>query len=115
VAIWHDIEPKLLLWGALNSGFYILEMIAGRIGKTSLMTQLPGAVRGVLNTVGAASLIMVLIAVNMTGYAVGSGGVHLIVSRMLTTEGLATVFWSFYLLTSGVCIMNYLKKKGLSK
>jgi protein-cysteine N-palmitoyltransferase HHAT len=27
VAIWHDIEPKLLAWGGLNSLFYILEVL----------------------------------------------------------------------------------------
>ena len=26
VAVWHDIEPKLLLWGALNSIFYVIEV-----------------------------------------------------------------------------------------
>jgi protein-cysteine N-palmitoyltransferase HHAT len=26
VAVWHDIEPKLLLWGALNAGFYVIEV-----------------------------------------------------------------------------------------
>lgn len=26
VAVWHDIEPKLMLWGALNAGFYVIEV-----------------------------------------------------------------------------------------
>ena len=26
VAIWHDIEAKLMIWGVLNATFYILEV-----------------------------------------------------------------------------------------
>ena len=30
-AIWHDIEWKLLLWGLLNSVFYVIEAFSKRI------------------------------------------------------------------------------------
>lgn len=26
VAVWHDIEPKLLAWGLLNASFYLVEV-----------------------------------------------------------------------------------------
>jgi hypothetical protein len=90
-------------------------MIASRVGKSTIMEHIPVTVRRFLDNVGAATLIMVLIGVNMTGYAVGAGGVQFIASRILTMEGVTTIFWSFYFLTSGVCIMNFLKEKGLSK
>jgi hypothetical protein len=27
VALWHDLEMRLLLWAALNAGFYALEVV----------------------------------------------------------------------------------------
>jgi D-alanyl-lipoteichoic acid acyltransferase DltB (MBOAT superfamily) len=27
VAIWHDIEPKLIAWGTLNGLFYLVEVL----------------------------------------------------------------------------------------
>lgn len=26
VAVWHDIEPKLLVWGLMNAAFYLIEV-----------------------------------------------------------------------------------------
>ena len=79
------------------------------------MERMPAVIRRALETLGSASFIMVLIAVNMTGYAVGSDGVQFMMSKVFTRGGAATVFWSFYILTSGVCIMRYLKQKKLSR
>jgi hypothetical protein len=93
----------------------MMQMMAREITKSSYYVErVPNALCRVLETLGAASFILILIAVNMTGYAVGSDGVHFIMSRLCTPEGAATVFWSFYLLSSGVCIMNFLKEKKLS-
>ena len=85
-----------------------------KVGKSSFMEKVPHTIRSILENMGAASFIMVLIAVNLTGYAVGGEGVHFMLAKLLTREGAATLFWSFYILSSGVCIMNFLKEKKIS-
>lgn len=89
-------------------------MIGQKVGKSSYMANVPPTARRVLDTVGAASFILFLIAGNLAGYAVGGSGVGVMLAKLCTKEGAATVFWSFYILCSGACIMNFLKEKHIS-
>lgn len=144
VAIWHDIEMKLLVWGALNSVFFVIEVrshkvhsanlitfvasfklsprhipicydqVMGRWIGQSFMQGLPSILRASIETMSSAAYIIVLIAVNLVGYAIGTGGVHTITLKMMSADGIYTVFGSFYFLIVGVCIMNWLKRHRIS-
>jgi protein-cysteine N-palmitoyltransferase HHAT len=138
VAIWHDIEMKLLVWGALNSVFFVIEVrpwqindiglyvlyrflcffntqaIGRWVGQSKSMQTLPPVLRGGIETLSAAAYIIILIAVNLIGYAIGTGGVQTIASKLVSLNGLHTVVGSFYFLGVGVCIMNWLKRHGYS-
>jgi hypothetical protein len=58
----------------------------------------------------SALFIIVLIAVNLIGYALGMGGVSSMLQRILTQEGLWTLIGIIYFLTVGVCIMRRIEK-----
>ena len=37
VAVWHDLEWKLVAWGVLNSIFLVVEVLAKRLTKTEVI------------------------------------------------------------------------------
>jgi D-alanyl-lipoteichoic acid acyltransferase DltB (MBOAT superfamily) len=113
VALWHDLETKLLLWGLLNASFYVLEVwvkiLFSRVGY------MHPVVYALLTASAGATYIMVLIGVNLTGYATGVGGISQLLGKIGSAEGLRMVGVSFYFLTVGVLLMQYLKRKGIAK
>lgn len=105
VAVWHDIEWKLLVWGALNSLFFVLEMIAKRTLRSRLMSELPPALSHLVCCMCGAVYIMVLIAVNMIGYAVGVNGIANIYDKVVTWDGLRVMMVFLYFSAVGTSIM----------
>ena len=71
VAVWHDIELKLLVWGALNSVFFVLEVAAKHVWAGAAVQAWGPAVRRVVAVLAGATYIIVLVGVNLVGYAVG--------------------------------------------
>ena len=105
VAVWHDIEWKLLVWGALNSVFFVLEMIAKRTLKSRLMTELPPILSHLVCCLCGAVYIMILVAVNLIGYAVGVSGIANIYDKVVTWEGLRVIMVFLYFGAVGTSIM----------
>ena len=105
VAVWHDIEWKLLVWGALNSVFFVLEMLAKRTLRSRLMTELPPDLSHLVCCLCGGVYIMVLIAVNLIGYAVGVSGIASIYDKLVTWEGLRVMMVFLYFATVGTSIM----------
>jgi len=58
--------------------------------------------------------IMVLVSVNLVGYAVGVGGMQVLLDKLLCLEGLRTLVASFWFLSCGVCIMSALRREKVS-
>jgi D-alanyl-lipoteichoic acid acyltransferase DltB (MBOAT superfamily) len=114
VALWHDLEEKLLAWGLLNASFYVVEVWVKRIARPGLASLHPAAY-ALLTAAAGAVYIMVLIAVNLTGYATGVGGMSMLLQKVGSAEGVQMVLVSFYFLTVGVLLMQYLKRKGVAK
>lgn len=115
VALWHDMEVKLLLWGLLNAFFYVVEVtIKKAVVYSKVLERLPVFVQDLVCAMAGASYIIVLIGVNLVGYGVGVGGVSNIIAKFATTEGLQTVGCCFYFLTIAVLMMQVLKKNGWS-
>jgi hypothetical protein len=115
VALWHDIEMKLLVWGGLNSFFYVLEIWAQKICKSKFMQGLPGSVFRTVCILAASTYVIILILVNLIGYAVGMGGIQDILSKLLTWEGLKILGVCYYFLYQAVSLMNFLERHGLTR
>ena len=100
VALWHDMEPKLLAWAALNAVFMVIEGAAvglyrrlqdglsGR-GGTARGSQSPSGYSRAVEAVAGATYILVLMGINLTGYGVGIDGA-LVFLRTITHAGGAT-------------------------
>mmetsp|Transcript_24045 Transcript_24045/g.34443 ORF Transcript_24045/g.34443 Transcript_24045/m.34443 type:complete len:523 (+) Transcript_24045:2-1570(+) len=110
VALWHDLEPKLLAWGVLNAFFYVVEVLCRRVVKQYK----PSAFLNALCVLGSAVYIGVLILVNLIGYsgAAGQSQLRVLFMRLTSTEGLTVLLVSGYFLVLGIFFMDYLKQMG---
>ena len=110
VAIWHDLEFKLVAWGVLNSVFLVIEVVSRRVHALKGFQNLPTILKISIEVYSGATFIFVLIGVNMVGYAVGVTGTNDIVRVLLSTDGLKTVVVCYFFLIIGVCIMRYTER-----
>ncbi|XP_030956962.1 putative membrane-bound O-acyltransferase C24H6.01c isoform X2 [Quercus lobata] len=100
VAIWHDLEWKLLSWAWLTCLFFIPEMI---LKSTANALQVESAlgqfVFRELSAVAGAVTITCLMVANLVGYVIGPSGINWLVSQFLQKEGLPVLggmFVTFY-------------------
>ncbi|RCI06031.1 glycerol transporter [Rhizopus stolonifer] len=97
VALWHDIELKLLAWGWLISLFLLPEIIASKIFSERKYGDKP-YYRFVCG-LGAVGNILMMMTANLVGFSVGLDGVkEMLVQIFGTAEGLS------YLLSASFCI-----------
>ena len=75
------------------------------------MQSLPPSLMHLVCSMSGALYIMVLIAVNLVGYAVGVEGISGIYNKFVTYEGLAVLTGSFYFLTVGTSLMLFLEQR----
>ena len=73
VALWHDINPRLLVWGWLISLFVVPEVLAGFLFPVKKW-QKHRRVFKVLCGIGAVGNIMMMMAANLVGFAIGIDG-----------------------------------------
>ncbi|XP_020581794.1 putative membrane-bound O-acyltransferase C24H6.01c [Phalaenopsis equestris] len=100
VALWHDIEWKLLLWAWLTCIFFIPELVI----KSSISSFTPRSAAGKfvlreMSAVAGAVTITCLMVANLVGYVVGPSGTSLLISRLFRRDGfpvLVFIFLSFY-------------------
>ncbi|KAF9173953.1 glycerol transporter [Mortierella sp. AD010] len=94
VAVWHDIQLKLLAWGWLISLFILPEIIAGRL----FPKQKWGSWKYYrhLCAVGAVGNIMMMIIANLVGFCIGLDGVKLMLHDLFSTlHGFLTMLCCF--------------------
>jgi D-alanyl-lipoteichoic acid acyltransferase DltB (MBOAT superfamily) len=116
VALWHDFELKLLAWGLLNAVFYILELAGCRAEKSSLFQSLPSIVKHLLVLCSGAMYILVLMGVNLIGYAFGIiGFTHMYKLLLYTHDGRVTLLVCFLILCAGVRVMKGLEQYKTKK
>ncbi|KAL0075901.1 MBOAT, membrane-bound O-acyltransferase family-domain-containing protein [Phycomyces blakesleeanus] len=97
VALWHDIEMKLLAWGWLICLFLLPELLATRIFTFQKYGKKP-YYRFVCG-VGAVFNIMMMMAANLVGFSIGLDGLKDMVSGIFqTSEGF------MFLLIASVCM-----------
>ncbi|KAI1809301.1 putative glycerol:H+ symporter [Poronia punctata] len=95
VALWHDIQMNLLVWGWLIVFFMLPEMAAGALFPKRRWEGRPTTYR-FLCAVGAVANILMMITANLVGFAFGVDGLKAI---------LAGIFEHFsgYLFLAGAC------------
>ncbi|KAI1772640.1 MBOAT-domain-containing protein [Hypoxylon cercidicola] len=79
VALWHDIQLRLLIWGWLVVLFMLPEMAAGYVFPRSRWEGRPTAYR-MLCCVGAVANIFMMMMANLVGFAVGVEGLERIIA-----------------------------------
>ena len=73
VAMWHDIQLRLLAWGWLITLFVLPELIAGYAFPASKWRTRPETYR-VLCGIGAVGNILMMMVANLVGFALGLDG-----------------------------------------
>ena len=73
VALWHDIQLRLLIWGWLVTLFVLPEVLAGYLFPKKRWQDRKDAYRFICG-VGAVGNILMMMAANLVGFAVGWDG-----------------------------------------
>lgn len=73
IAIWHDIQLRLLMWGWLVTLFVLPEIIASYVFPARRWKDSPDAYRWLCG-VGAVGEILLLMTANLVGFALGVDG-----------------------------------------
>ncbi|KAI8331343.1 hypothetical protein BC941DRAFT_382702 [Chlamydoabsidia padenii] len=104
VALWHDIELKLLAWGWLICLFLLPEIIASQLfsykkyGDKSYYRFVCG--------IGAVANILMMMVANLVGFCVGLDGMKDMLSQIIgTTDGFVFLFSVVCALFIGVQVM----------
>lgn len=82
VALWHDIQLKLLIWGWLITLFVLPEVLAGYLFPKRNWQNHKDAYR-VICGVGAIGNILMMMAANLVGFAVGLDGLKGLVHGLI--------------------------------
>ncbi|KAF9580700.1 glycerol transporter [Lunasporangiospora selenospora] len=109
VAVWHDINLKLLAWGWLISLFILPEIIAGRIFSKQKWGSWPYYRH--LCAVGAVGNILMMMIANLVGFCIGLDGVkHMLTDLVSSGQGWVTILGCCCGLFVGAQIMFELRE-----
>lgn len=120
VAIWHDLEWRLLSWAWVTCVLWGPELLVKSLMRTPQMASFKKtnayrechALAGSLNITG-------LMLANLVGFVVGPDGMKLLASRMLSRENvplLLAIVFSFYIGTKlMLAIHDHAEKSQESK
>ncbi|USP73435.1 hypothetical protein yc1106_00709 [Curvularia clavata] len=95
IAIWHDIQLRLLMWGWLVTLFVLPEIIASYIFPARKWKDSPNAYRWLCG-VGAVGEILMLMTANLVGFALGVDGLKGLVAGIVGT-------WSGWMFFATAC------------
>ena len=82
VALWHDIQLRLLIWGWLVTLFVLPEVLAGYLFPKRKWQERKDAYRFICG-VGAVGNVLMMMAANLVGFAVGLDGLKGLVHGMV--------------------------------
>lgn len=89
VAIWHDLEWKLLSWAWLTCLFFIPELVLKSAAKAfQAQSSFGECIFRELSAVAGAVTITCLMVANLVGFVVGPSGINWLLSSFLNKEGL---------------------------
>ncbi|KAI1193546.1 MBOAT, membrane-bound O-acyltransferase family-domain-containing protein [Nemania serpens] len=110
VALWHDIQLRLLIWGWLIVFFMLPEMAAGSLFPKRRWEGRPTAYR-MWCCVGAVANVLMMMTANLVGFAVGVEGLRAILAGIFKHfSGYAFLGLACSVLFIGVQIMFELRE-----
>ena len=117
VALWHDINLRLLMWGWLITLFVLPEVLAGMAFPARKWKDRPEAYR-VICGVGAVFNILMMMAANLVGFALGIDGLKGLIAGIVGSwQGVLFMLGSCAVLFVGVQVMfehrEEEKRKGI--
>ncbi|KAJ5826080.1 Glycerol uptake protein 1 [Penicillium riverlandense] len=113
VALWHDINLRLLMWGWLVTLFVLPEVLATMAFPAKRWSSRPTAYR-VLCGVGSVGNILMMMVANLVGFALGLDGLNdLLASLTGSYMGLAYMVSCCVVLFVGVQVMFEIREGEL--
>ncbi|KAJ9318604.1 hypothetical protein DTO271D3_1266 [Paecilomyces variotii] len=113
VALWHDINLRLLMWGWLITLFVLPEVIAGLLFPANRWQSRPTAYR-VLSGIGAVGNVLMMMIANLVGFALGLDGLKGLLSGILGSySGIVYLISSCVVLFVGVQVMFEVREEEL--
>jgi D-alanyl-lipoteichoic acid acyltransferase DltB (MBOAT superfamily) len=93
IAVWHDIQLRLLMWGWLITVFLLPEIIAGLLFPAKKFAGRPTLYRFLCGA-GAVVEILLLMVANMVGFALGVDGLKGLVNGIVGSWAGLAFFWT---------------------
>ncbi|KAE8354660.1 MBOAT, membrane-bound O-acyltransferase family-domain-containing protein [Aspergillus coremiiformis] len=113
VALWHDLNLRLLMWGWLITLFVLPEIIATLLFPAHKWRSRPNAYR-VLCGIGAVGNILMMMIANLVGFALGVDGIKGLLTEMLGSySGLVYLATACAALFVGVQVMFEIRQEEL--
>jgi hypothetical protein len=101
----------------LNSVFFVIEALSYKFMESTIIKEnsniFTSYVLFVMKIIFGAVYILVLIGVNLIGYAVGVSGIKIIINKLLTKSGAYVLLICFYFLCWGVYAMLQIEEYKL--
>lgn len=115
VALWHDIQLRLLIWGWLIVIFFVPEVLAAMLFPKRKWAKNPTAYR-MLCCAGAVINVLMMISANLVGFAVGLDGLQSIIQGILHDwSGLVFIITACGALFVGVQVMFEIRQTELRR
>jgi D-alanyl-lipoteichoic acid acyltransferase DltB (MBOAT superfamily) len=115
VALWHDINLRLLIWGWLITLFVLPETLATMAFPAKKWRNRPNAYR-VICGIGAVFNILMMMAANLVGFAVGLDGLKGLVQGIIGSwQGLGFMLVACACLFVGVQVMFEVREGELRR
>lgn len=113
VALWHDINLQLLMWGWLVTLFVLPEVLGGMLFPARRWRSRPNAYR-VICGIGSVGNILMMIIANLVGFALGLDGLKdLLASLTGSYAGIAYMVSCCAVLFVGVQVMFEIRQEEL--
>ncbi|KAJ9149715.1 Glycerol uptake protein 1 [Coniochaeta hoffmannii] len=115
VALWHDIRLRLLIWGWLVV-FFMLPEVAGRMAFPARKWEARPTAYRMISCVGAVGNVLMMMAANLVGFAVGLDGLESILKGIFHDfSGVLFLLAACSALFVGIQIMFEIRESELRK
>lgn len=113
IALWHDINLRLLMWGWLITLFVLPEVIGTLLFPPNRWRSRPNTYR-VICGIGAVGNVLMMMIANLVGFALGVDGIKGLLSELLGSyAGLVYLVSACCALFVGVQVMFEIREEEL--
>lgn len=113
VALWHDINLRLLIWGWLITFFVLPEILAGMLFPARRWRSHPNTYR-VLCGIGSVGNVLMMMIANLVGFALGLDGLKdLLASLTNSYSGVVYLVSCCVVLFVGIQVMFEVRQEEM--